>query len=127
LTNGERMAKFEIKGNADKIIKVLDDFVKEVEKEWDSQVEWAKKKMKGKLSALPVKMNLDIPPLILTHMKKDENTVIMFSNIGGTGKGISSKFVNIIYKPAKKKMVKNLEGYLKANGLDVKVRLLKEN
>jgi len=121
------MAKFEIKGNADKIIKVLDDFVKEVEKEWDSQVEWAKKKMKGKLSALPVKMNLDIPPLILTHMKKDENTVIMFSNIGGTGKGISSKFVNIIYKPAKKKMVKNLEGYLKANGLDVKVRLLKEN
>ena len=83
--------------------------------------------MKGKLSALPVAVNLDIPPLVLTYAKEDKNTVIMFSNVGGTGKGVSGRLLNMIYKPAKKKMVKNLHGYLSAKGLDVEVKLLKDD
>jgi len=120
------MAKFEIKGNVEEIIPVLDKFVREVEKDWDNQVTFAKKKMKSKLSALPVSTNLDIPPISLAYVKDDDNTVILFSNIGGTGKGISGRLMNMIYKPAKKNMVKNLKGYLGAKGLDVEVKMVKE-
>lgn len=119
------MAKFEIKGNADEIVKVLDEFVKEVEEEWDNQVRDAKRKMQGKLSILPAKVNLDFPPIALNHMKQDENTVIMFSNLGGGGKGVSGKMFNMIYKPARKKMVKNLAGYLGAKGIEAEVKILK--
>jgi hypothetical protein len=114
--------QFEIKAKGNTTLEDIDKelivFEEEVEKEWESQTEAAKQKLKGKLSILPVPINLDFMPIILSHVKKDNKTMIMTTNVGGDSK---SRFQKIIFRKANKKMVENLTGFLNAKGLDVEV------
>lgn len=96
-------------------------FEEEVEKEWETQIEKAKQQIKGKLSLLPVPINLEFTQIILSHVKKNDKTIIMTTNVGG-GKGKIGRLQKMIFKGANKKMVKNLTGFLNAKGLDVDVK-----
>jgi hypothetical protein len=117
--------KFIIKGNADEIYKNLEEFIEEAEKQWESETKRVVKQLKPKLAVLPVQPNFDFPPLSLAQTKVDDNTIYLFSNLGGDNKGVTGKLFNMIYKPAKKKMVKNLQGFLESRGLQVKVTIEK--
>jgi hypothetical protein len=122
--------KFEItcKGNTtlEDIDKELIVFEEEVEKEWETQIENTKQKLKGKLSMLPVPINLDFTQIILSHVKKDDKTMIMTTNVGGSGETKFGRLQKMIFKGANKKMVKNLTGFLNAKGLDVEVSISKD-
>jgi hypothetical protein len=113
--------KFIIKGDAEKIYENLEEFITEAEKQWESETKRVLKKLKPKLSVLPVKPNLDFPPLTLAETLVDENTVYLFSNLGGNSEGVTGKLFQTLYKPAKKKMLKNLKGFLESRGLEVDI------
>lgn len=119
--------KFEIKCKGDTTVDNIDKelmiFEEEAEDEWEKQTEIAKQKMKGKLSMLPVPINLEFPPLVLSHVKQDDKTIFMFTSVGGDSKTKLGKLQKLIFRGANKKTVKNLTAFLNSRGLDVDVSI----
>lgn len=114
--------RFIIHGNADLISCELEKFIDEAQEVYDQQAEIAKQRIESKLSYLPIHGKIDLPPLILTYVKKDSTTVIFDNPMMG---GIVGRMQSLILSRAVKKMVQNLEGYFKVKGIDVRIEVEK--
>jgi hypothetical protein len=116
------MVTFKLTGDAEKIVKELEIFIEECHKEYDKQKVVTKKKLQG-FKAFPIPADFELPEIILTYEKKDDNTVIFNSLSGMENVKIASVMGKIMFRGMRKKMEKNLKGYLNARGLDVKVSI----
>jgi len=115
--------KFEINGNADDIEKYLPKFIEDVEREYEPTIEEVKKKISA-LKILPIKPNIDMPPISMTFWKENEKKVIFANNLPSNPLGKIGKPIQWAIKRKMKKSCKKLEAYFKENGVKVKVKFI---
>lgn len=102
--------KFEIKGDKKKIIPIIKKFVEETREEFKIQMEKAKR--------IPMPFGIGVPDLPFEVGWLEDGDSIVIWNTAPMPERILKSFIG---KRIKKKMKKNLEGYLKAKGLEVEV------
>ena len=105
--------KIEIEGDKEKVKELLEKFIDLAKKEYEKQ----KKEWEGK-SVMGIKVML--PEFDLGFWEEGEK--IIFWNTLPSPSGLKG----IFFKPIAKKMKKNLEGFFKAQGVSVKIKILKE-
>lgn len=97
---------FRIKGDTEKIKKFLDDFIRETKAEYEKQ---------GTSQALKT-LGIMLPPFDMGYIDEGES-VKLWDTIN------FPKPMGFLFGRVKKKMEKNLKGYLEAKGLKVEVKI----
>jgi hypothetical protein len=115
---------FRISGDVQEIVKLLDVFIKEAEDEYRKQIGSSRvinavKKI-NRMSPVPIATPSENGFKMGYYEEKGKGSVVF-------GMPSVPIPIKLIRKKAEKKMVGNLEGYFKANGLDVKVEVVKED
>ena len=117
--------KYEIKGDAEKIVKVLPPFIKEVEEEYEKVTTEAQRKLNSVLKRTPIpNAGVVFPILTFSFYKEDNNTVILMNTFPAEPKG---KILKGLLKPITyklKRSTKDLEEFFKSEGIEAKVKYI---